>query len=332
MGKTVTVYRGSKDGVIHSEQNKVTLEPNDVFVEITHSGVCGADELFLKSGIVLGHEGIGIIRQIGKNVTTVKIGDRVGFSFVQKVCGSCHNCLSGRDHYCIKKKQYGQDLPASGSFSHGAVRDASCIYAIPDGYPSEYAAPLMCAGATVWNVLTSNNIRPGDRVGVMGIGGLGHLAIKLGAAMGYQMVAISSKNKHDEAIELGASEHYVRDQMDQTGGDFRLLKHLILSGSPDTDYQKILSFMDTDGAIYPLTSAQKAAPISLSSLNTRGIRIQGSMVAPRYSIQSLLQFAAAKSIYPRVMTFPLDKEGIEQALQELRDGNMRYRGVLVRGL
>lgn len=95
MGKTVTVYRGTKDGVIHSEQNKVTLEPNDVFVEITHSGVCGADELFLKSGIVLGHEGIGIIRQIGENVTTVKIGDRVGFSFVQKVCGSCHNCLSG---------------------------------------------------------------------------------------------------------------------------------------------------------------------------------------------------------------------------------------------
>ena len=208
----------------------------------------------------------------------------------------------------------------------------------------------MCAGATVWNVLTSNNIRPGDRVGVMGIGGLGHLAIKLGAAMGYQMVAISSsKNKHDEAIELGASEHYLRDQMDQAAGDFKPLRHLILTGSPDTDYQKfvlvpdfgffkdtfltghrILSFMDTDGAIYPLTSAQKPAPISLSSLNSRGIRIQGSMVAPRHSIKSLLQFAAAKSIHPQVMTFPLTKEGIEQALQELRDGNMRYRGVLVR--
>lgn len=95
MKDTITVYRGRENGEIFSEQIEAICKPNDVFVEITHSGVCGADELFLRSGIALGHEGIGLVRRIGSNVKSVQIGDRVGFSFVQEVCGSCDNCLSG---------------------------------------------------------------------------------------------------------------------------------------------------------------------------------------------------------------------------------------------
>ncbi|KAE8378963.1 chaperonin 10-like protein [Aspergillus bertholletiae] len=330
MSITFDVYRGSKEGKIVADKTTRLLRPTDVYIETTHSGLCGTDEHFLHSGQVLGHEGVGIIREAGEAVTHVQVGDRVGFGYTHEVCGICDHCISGWDQYCVNKKEYGTHNHDVGTFSRGVVWNAGNVFKIPDSYGSANAAPLMCAGATVWTCLTEYGVRPTDRVGVMGIGGLGHLAVKLAAAMGCHVVVLSSsERKREEAMQFGASEYHVFSS-EQELKDFKPLKHLLLCGSANVDYPSLLPLMDIHGTIYPLTVDFKPSAVPLLFMNIKGIRIQGSLVASRKSLKSLLQFAADKKIEPTIMKFPLNEAGIEDAMQTLRDGKMRYRGVLVR--
>ncbi|KAJ5947741.1 hypothetical protein N7466_000756 [Penicillium verhagenii] len=330
MSVTFEVFRGSKEGKIVGDTTTRTLGHNEVYIETTHSGLCGTDEHYLKSGMVLGHEGVGVVRQIGPDVKNVKAGDRVGFGYTHYVCGTCEKCLTGWDQYCENKKEYGSHDHDLGSFSGGVVWDAGCVVPIPDGYDSADAAPLMCAGATVWTCLTEYGVRSTDRVGVMGVGGLGHLAIKLASAMGCHVVVFSSsESKREEAMSFGASEYHVF----RTGEELKdclPVNHLLLCGSANVDYPSLIPLMDIHGSIYPLTVDFAPSPVPLLFMNVKGIRIQGSLVASRHSLRSLVQFAADKKIVPTTMTFPLNQEGVEEAMQTLRDGNMRYRGVLVR--
>ncbi|KAJ6005102.1 hypothetical protein N7540_012901 [Penicillium herquei] len=330
MSVTFDVFRGSKEGKIVEDTTTRTLGFNEVYIETTHSGLCGTDEHFLKSGQVLGHEGVGIVRQIGQNVSNVKVGEYVGFGFTHYVCGTCEKCLNGWDQYCDNKKEYGSHDHDLGSFSRGVVWDAGCVVPIPQGYDPADAAPLMCAGATVWTILSEYGVRSTDRIGVMGIGGLGHLAIKLAAAMGCHVVVFSSSEaKREEAFSFGASEYHVF-QAGQKLEDCKPVKHLLLCGSANVDYPSLIPLMDAMGSIYPLTVDFAPSPVPMLSLNMRGIRVQGSLVASRQSLRSLVQFAADKKIVPTTMKFPLNKEGIEEAMETLRQGRMRYRGVLVR--
>ncbi|KAJ5151303.1 uncharacterized protein N7482_010555 [Penicillium canariense] len=330
MSVTFEVFRGSKDGKIVADKTTRTLQPNEVYIETTHSGLCGTDEHYLRSGQALGHEGVGVVRQIGRDVTNVKVGARVGFGYTHYVCGTCEQCLSGWDQYCENKEEYGSHDHDLGSFGEGVVWDAGCVVPIPDGYDSADAAPLMCAGATVWTVLSEYGVRPTDRVAVMGIGGLGHLAIKLAAAMGCHVVVLSSSEaKREEAFGFGASEYHVF-RSGQEMKDFKPVNHLLLCGSANVDYAALVPLMDVHGSIYPLTVDFAPSPVPMLLMNVKGIRVQGSLVASRRSLRSLVQFAAEKKISPTIMTFPLDQEGVEKAMQTLRDGKMRYRGVLVR--
>ncbi|PYH92145.1 alcohol dehydrogenase [Aspergillus ellipticus CBS 707.79] len=331
MSITYDVFRGSAEGRIIPGKATATLGHNEVFIETTHSGLCGTDEHYLKAGQVLGHEGIGIVKSLGPGVTSVKVGDRVGFGYTHSICTACNNCATGWDQYCDNQKQYGFHDFDNGSFSYGAVWDASCVYPIPEGYDSANAAPLMCAGATVWTVLTEYGIRSTDRVAIMGIGGLGHVAIKLAAAMGCHVVVLSSsESKRQEAMDFGASEFHVFRSGGPAPEGFKPVKHLLLCGNAGVDYPSLMPLMATHGSIYPLTVAFEPAPVPMLGLVFRGVRIQGSLVASRQSIRSLLEFAARKNITPTIMKFPLTTEGIEEAMQTLRDGKMRYRGVLVR--
>ncbi|CAG9954514.1 unnamed protein product [Clonostachys rosea f. rosea IK726] len=333
MEVTYTVFRGGPEGKISQAKVTRVLQDHEVFIETTHSGLCGTDEHYLKCGQVLGHEGIGIVRQVGSCVQSVQRGDRVGFGYTHEICGVCDNCATGWDQYCRNQKQYGFHDLDNGTFSHNAVWDAKCVYKIPDGYKSVYAAPLMCAGATVWTVLSEYGVLPTQRVGVMGIGGLGHLAIKLAAAMGCEVVVLSSSEaKRQEAMDYGASEYHVFRCGDKPPVDFKPLKHLLLCGSASVDYLSLIPLMDTHGSIYPLTVAFEPVPIPLLDLVWKGVKIQGSLVASRHSIRTLLDFAARKNIKPTIMTFPLDACGIETAMQQLREGQIRYRAVLIRGI
>jgi len=322
------VYRGSESGKIVADKTTRTLGPNDVFIRIAHSGVCGTDEHFLHSGCVLGHEGVGYVEEIGPDVRRVKKGDRVGFGFVHKVCGNCEYCLNGREQYCLEAKKYGRADLDVGSFATHAVWDADMLFSIPDGLELKDAAPLMCAGATVWTALTTYGLKPGDRVGIQGIGGLGHLAIQFAAKLGCEVVVLSSsESKREEAKKLGATQFFV------SKGDFdypqdKLLNHLLICGSANPDYSKLIPLMAVNGTIYPLTVSTAPTPFVFYSLVSKGIKIQGSSVADRSSVRRMIDFATLHQIKPVLMEWKMDEAGIEAAMGKLRTGGIRYRAVL----
>ncbi|PLB46105.1 GroES-like protein [Aspergillus steynii IBT 23096] len=325
---TFTVYRGSPTGKITPSTTSRHLQHNEIHITATHSGICGTDEHFLHAGCVLGHEGIGTVTALGPGVTNHQVGDRVGFAYIRSVCGTCDNCTRGLDQYCRVKRAYGTHDFDVGSFAHGTVWDASCVFPILEALDSADAAPLMCAGATVWSCLTQNGMRVNDRVGVLGIGGLGHLAIKLASALGYQVVALSgSEKKREEARGFGAEEFHALSGVKE--GDVRPLKHLLVCGSGSEDYTKLIPLMDTTGTIYHMAVSFDTTPVPTLPLLSKGVRIQGSFITSRNNLQELLEFAARKKIRPMVVKYPFGVEGIENAMQDLRDGKVRYRAVLV---
>lgn len=239
---TYNVYRGSADKKPVLDPLTSTLGPTDVFVKITHSGVCGTDEHCAHTPVALGHEGVGIVHQVGSNVTSFKAGDRVGFGYVKKSCGDCVMCLTARDQYCSQVQLYGYGATDTGSFSSGAVCDQSSLVHIPQGIDSAHAAPLMCAGATVWEVLSKPSVKCTDRVGVVGMGGLGHLAIKIASKMGLEVVVLSgSDSKREEALKFGANEFHVLRSGEPTPEGIAPLNHLLLCGSGKVNHDQLVS-------------------------------------------------------------------------------------------
>ncbi|KAG4259099.1 hypothetical protein FPRO03_13034 [Fusarium proliferatum] len=333
MSTSFQVFRGTKDGSIVSSETSSVLTSNQVFIETTHSGVCGTDEIFLHSGQALGHEGVGIVRQISPGVHSVQVGDRVGFGYVRKVCGSCDSCMAGLDQYCRTVRVYGECDFDIGSFGSGVVWDADCLFPIPQNYKSEHAAALMCAGASVWECLQDGPAEPGERVGVLGVGGLGHLAVKLASSMGCEVVVLStSESKREDAMSFGASEFHVFNQSAEHAQKIQPLKRLLLCSNSSSveDFTTIVPHMDTSGVIYPLTVSFGDIKIPLLAVMAKGLRIQGTRVSSRRTMRSLLKFAAQYNITPDIMTFPLTSKGIETSMHELREGRIKYRAVLIR--
>ncbi|KAJ5115352.1 alcohol dehydrogenase [Penicillium alfredii] len=331
MAKTVefNVFRGSERGDIVPDTTRRTLDPGEVFVEISHAGLCGTDRLFKTQTIVLGHEGAGTVRDVGSAVEHFHVGDKVGFGWVQKVCGHCDYCITDKDQYCTHREQYGTHAFEIGAFATHAVWHQSMLVKLPAGLECEYAAPLMCGGATVWSALTSDGIQPGDRVGIAGIGGLGHMAIQFAATLGCDVVAFSSSAaKRDEATALGAKEFHLLQH-----GSLKALaapvKHLLWCGSAPPDLSKTIPLVAADGTIHLLTASDQSIPVPVLPLIANGIRLQGSAVASRLAVRRMLRFVTLHGIRPIIMSWPMTIDGIQAAFQTLDEGKMRYRGVLV---
>jgi D-arabinose 1-dehydrogenase-like Zn-dependent alcohol dehydrogenase len=201
-----TVFKGSEEGkIVKSQTTRPDLKGDDVLVKITASGVCGTDVHYLHSDIVLGHEGAGVVEEVGPDSSLLKKGDRVGWGYLHNCCGHCEKCLGGLEQYCAERKWFGEYNLDQGSFGSHAVWKESYLFKIPDGITDVNAAPLMCGGATVFEALRSYNIKPVHRVAVMGVGGLGHLAIQFAAKMGCDVLVLSgTDSKKEEALSLGA--------------------------------------------------------------------------------------------------------------------------------
>jgi len=209
------------------------LGEHDVRINITHCGLCGTDiqgienyYQIVKYPFVPGHEIVGHIIEVGKAVSSSRLGERVGAGWQGKACGQCKWCLKGDVHLCMKVADNGTWSPYGG-FSSSVVVDEGFAYPLPEGMPSEVAAVMMCAGVTVYTALHRYCSAPSLRIGIVGIGGLGHLAIQFAKAMGYEVTAISSSpHKRAEAISLGADWFMaVSDQaaLDKAANHFDLL-------------------------------------------------------------------------------------------------------------
>jgi D-arabinose 1-dehydrogenase-like Zn-dependent alcohol dehydrogenase len=224
---------------------------------------------------------------------------------------------------------YGYANRDHGSFSSHAVWNADYIFSIPSSIPREYAAPLMCGGATVFNALHSFSAKSSDRVGIIGVGGLGHLAIQFASKMGCQVIVFSStESKKDEALKLGADEFVA------TKGAKELhvsgpIDHLLVTTSFQPDWKQFLPIMSPGGTIFPLTVSPEDLKIPYMPIVAGELRIQGSLVAARQVHKEMLAFAAHHQIRPIIEQFPMTVEGITESMKKLEDGKMRYRGVVV---
>jgi len=326
-----TVYKGSKDGSIQKSQTtKGELKGDQVLVRITASGLCGTDEHYRTTDMVLGHEGAGVVEEVGPEVQYLKKGARVGWGYEVNACGHCEMCLTGRDTFCPEREMYGIANFDQGSFATHAVWREAFLHQIPDNISDKDAAPLMCGGATVYNALRMYDIQPTDRVGVMGVGGLGHLAIQFASKMGCDVVVFSgTESKKEEAMKLGATEFIAMKGKKELDIGERKINALLVTTSAQPDWELILPAMAPDSTIFPLTVSMDDFKIPYMPMILNGLRIQGSCVAARYHHRKMLQFASQHNIKPIIQQFPLNQEGITEAMQTLNDGKMRYRGVLV---
>ncbi|KOS46242.1 hypothetical protein ACN38_g2778 [Penicillium nordicum] len=324
-----TVYKGSADGIKQAETEREDLKRDDVLVRTTHSGVCGTDVHYQSADMSLGHEGTGVVEAIGPDAKFLKKGDRVGWGYEHDCCGFCKQCLTGWETLCSERKMYGLANLDQGSFGTHAVWREAFLFKIPDNLSSEDAGPLMCGGSTVFNALHVAQVRPTARVGIVGVGGLGHLAIQFAAKMGCQVVVFSgTDNKKEEATKLGAGEFYAIKGVKELKIKAPL-DHLIVTTSSQPDWSLYLNVMAPGGVISPLSVDSNDLKIPYMPLLANALRIQGGIVGSRQVHRDMLEFASFHNIKPVKMTFPLTLDGVKESLKTLEEGKMRYRGVLV---
>jgi D-arabinose 1-dehydrogenase-like Zn-dependent alcohol dehydrogenase len=237
--------------------------------------------------------------------------------------------MTGHETLCPERAMYGSADLDQGSFSHYAIWKADYVFAIPDGMAREHAAPLMCGGATVFNALKSYGTKPTDRVGVIGIGGLGHLAIQFAAKMGCEVVVFSSTDsKKEEAMRLGATEFIATKGVTELQVS-RPIDQLLVTTSVQPDWKQFLPIMAPGATIFPLTVSADDLKIPYMPIIAGELKIQGSLVAARQVHREMLVFAAHHQIKPIIEQFPMTQEGITECMEKLESGSMRYRGVVV---
>ncbi|KAI0021216.1 GroES-like protein [Xylariomycetidae sp. FL0641] len=325
-----TVFKGSKDGkAVQATTTKPDQLTGDlVYVKVTASGLCGTDLHYKGADMVLGHEGVGVVEQTGPDCKHLKKGDRVGWGYEHDSCGHCQECLKGNETYCPQRVMYGFADTDQGSFAHGAVWREAFLFKIPDGMSDEDAAPMMCGGATVFNALHAYNTQPTETVGIMGVGGLGHLAIQFAAKMGCRVVVLSgSDSKKEEAMRLGAHEFIAMKGAKELKVSHPL-NRLLVTTSAQPNWEQIVPIMAPGAYIHPLSVDEGNFQIPYMGLLLSGLTVQGSVVASRYIHNRMLEFAAHHKISPVVQTFPMTEAGINEAMEKLNKGEVHFRAVL----
>ncbi|KAK4240927.1 chaperonin 10-like protein [Achaetomium macrosporum] len=326
-----TVFKGAKDGVPKKSttQKPDQLVGDQVFVRITASGICGTDLHFLTHDMVLGHEGVGVVESVGPDTKYLKKGDRVGWGYETNSCGHCDACISGEEIFCSERAVYSEANLDQGSFASGAVWREAFLHRIPDEITDEAAAPLQCGGATVFTALY--DVKPNEVVGILGVGGLGHLAIQFAAKMGCRVVVLSgTDSKRGQALELGAHKFVAMKDADTKELEgLWPLSRLLVTTSVQPAWDTLLPLMAPKSRIYPLSVSAGNLVIPYMPLINQGIAVQGSLVATRTVHRQMLAFAAAHGIRPVIQSFPMTEEGIKEALDKLDKGKVQYRAVLV---
>ncbi|OMH82289.1 putative mannitol dehydrogenase [Zancudomyces culisetae] len=318
------------------------LGPNDVELKVICCGICGSDIHTMDSDwgptkypVVVGHEIIGTVVSKGDAVTNLQVGDRVGVGAQVAAClkSDCTACSRELDPHCPESVFTYNGVYADGASSYGgyseAVRvDANYAFKIPEKISSAEAAPLMCAGATVFTPMLKFGLKKGDRVGVVGIGGLGHLAIQYASALGCEVTAFShSPNKKEESMKLGAHKFVITKNEDESKSCVKSLDYLfVTSNSSSNDYATFFSWVDFGGKICLL--AVPAADLVLKPFLfiSYEVYLGGSLIGGVDSIKKTLEFSAEHNIRPVIERLPMSS--CNEGVQRVRDGKVRYRVVL----
>ncbi|MFJ5695728.1 NAD(P)-dependent alcohol dehydrogenase [Arthrobacter sp. NPDC093125] len=320
-------------------------DPGDfeVRVAIKFTGICHSDIHTARGDwarvsypVVVGHEIAGVVEAVGAKVTRYSVGDRVGVGCFVDSCRECANCRAGEEQYCLSGatstyNSVGRDgLPTAGGYSTSIVVDENYVLRIPDGIPLDAAAPLLCAGITMYSPLRNWNAGPGKRVAIIGMGGLGHMGVKIAAALGAEVTVLSqSLKKQEDAIRLGARHYYATSDpatFDILAGHFDLIINTV---SADIDVDDYLSLLDLDGTMVLVGLPSK--PLTQRAWSLVGYRrnLAGSKMGGIRQTQEMLNFCAAHGLGADVDVIPASK--INDAYDRVIASDVRYRFVIDAG-
>jgi len=316
------------------------LQPHDVLIEIKYAGICHSDIHTARGDwgpmqypLVPGHEIAGIVTQVGSEVAKYAVGDRVGVGCMVDSCRECAHCRKGEEQYCLNGMtgtygaidRYGQYT--QGGYSTHIVVTEDFVVRIPDGIELDAAAPLLCAGITTYSPLRHWGSAPGKKVAVVGLGGLGHMAVKFARAMGAEVTVLSQAlKKKEDGLRLGADHYYATNDPEtfkKLAGAFDLIVNTV---SAKIDINAFLSLLALDGTLVNVGAPSEPLPVQVFSLIPHRRSFAGSMIGGIRETQEMLEFCAEHNIAPEIEVIAASQ--IDEAWERVLASDVRYRFVI----
>jgi uncharacterized zinc-type alcohol dehydrogenase-like protein len=317
------------------------VQPNDVQIDILFCGVCHSDIHQARDEwggsiypMVPGHEIVGRVIKAGNGVTKFKVGELVGIGCFVDSCRECEQCQAGQEQYCEKGMSptyngYEQDhkTPTMGGYSTQIVVDEKYVLRVSPNLPLEGVAPLLCAGITTYSPLRHWNVGKGHKVGVLGLGGLGHMGVKIAAALGAEVTMLStSPSKEADAKRLGAHRFALTTNPDVFKQYSRYFDFILDTVSASHDYEKYLDTLRTNGTLIMVGLPPDPMAIPAFSLVPRRRSVVGSMIGGIAETQEMLDFCAEHNITSDVEIIPIQQ--INEAYERTIKGQVKYRFVI----
>jgi len=328
------------DPLVRTTIERRDLRPRDVLIEIRYAGICHSDIHTVRGEwgevpypLTVGHEIAGRVAEVGAEVSKHAIGDRVGVGCMVNSCRDCANCRAGQEQYCLKgntQTYAGVDRDGTvtqGGYSTHVVVDEDFVLRVPESIPYEKAAPLLCAGITTYSPLSHWNAGPGKRVAVVGMGGLGHMAVKIAAAMGAEVTVLSQTlGKKDDGLAFGAEQYYAT----KDAATFEALKNsfdlIVNTVSAPIDMAAYLSLLRLDGTLVSVGAPPEPLPVPVFALFGNRRSFAGSSIGSIAETQEMLDFCAERGIAPEVEVIGADT--VNEAYARVLSSDVRYRFVI----
>ena len=323
----------------------VTIErrdvgPKDVLIAIRYAGICHSDIHTVRGEWgditypqVVGHEIVGEVTEVGSEVTKHAVGDRVGVGCMVNSCRECENCRAGLENYCLNGNtgtytSVDRDgTITQGGYSTHIVVDEDFVLRVPEAIPYEAAAPLLCAGITTYSPLAHWQAGPGKRVAVVGMGGLGHMAVKIAAAMGAEVTVLSQTlSKQEDGLAFGAQHYFATSDpatFEQLRNTFDLIVNTV---SAPLDMDRYLRLLRLDGTLVNVGAPPEALPVHVFTLFDNRRSFAGSSIGGIRETQEMLDFCAEHGVAPEVEVIPAER--INEAYERVLASDVRYRFVI----
>ena len=340
--KTVNAYAApsATEPLVRTTIDRRDVGAKDVLSEIAYSGICHSDIHTvrgewgpMKYPLTVGHEIVGVVSEIGSEVTLHRVGDRVGVGCMVNSCRGCVNCLAGVEQYCLNGNTgtyAGIDRDGTitqGGYSTHIVVVEDFVLRVPESIPYEAAAPLLCAGITTYSPLTHWNAGPGKKVAVVGMGGLGHMAVKIAHAMGAEVTVLSQTlSKLDDGLRFGAEHYYATSDPATFAALANSFDLIINTVSAPLDLDAYLSTLALDGTMINVGAPPEALPLHVFTLFNNRRSFAGSTIGGIRETQEMLEFCATHGIYPEVEVISAD--AINAAYERVLRSDVRYRFVI----
>jgi len=317
------------------------LRPNDVAISITHCGLCHSDLHQARNDwrntmypVVPGHEIVGTVTSVGDKVTKYKVGDRVAVGCLVDSCMECDQCDKGEEQLCRQRPTptyNGKDRidgrPTYGGYSQAIVVRQEFVCKVPDALDLAHAAPLLCAGITVYSPLRKANVGKGTRVGVLGLGGLGHMAVKLAAAMGAEVTVLSrSPGKEKDAAELGAQHYLVTGDQAALAASANAFDLIIDTVPVEHPLDPYLPLLDVDGTLVIVGQLGEMGVLNSLPLLFARRSVTGSPIGGIAETQEMLDFCGKHGVVPEIEMISMQE--INHAFERVEAADVRYRFVI----